>query len=262
MQKSNKADFECQKISLLFLLLGTFSCISTNESKVTIAVAANMQHTMQSLIAEFESSHDIRVETSSSSSGILTTQIKQGAPFDIFLSADMNHPSMLHKEGFASAPAVYAEGKLIFWTMNKELILDSGIDILIHPEIKKIAIANAETAPYGFATAEALKSSGLFHQLKSKLIIGESISQVNQYVQTKNVDIGLTSQSVLYSPHLSVHSNWKALSDTLYSPIRQGIVLLNHGKENNLSNSEEFYNFMFSNRAKEILLNYGYQVSK
>ncbi|WP_422360294.1 molybdate ABC transporter substrate-binding protein [Reichenbachiella sp.] len=250
------------KLFFLFFLLGIFSCVSSNEQKVTIAVAANMQHAMQSLIEEFESSHDIKVEASSSSSGILTTQIKQGAPFDIFLSADLNHPSMLYEEGFSSAPEVYAGGKLILWTFHKGINLDPGINVLLHSSIKKIAIANAETAPYGFAAVEVLKSSNLLDQLKAKLIIGESIGQVNQYIQSKNVDIGITSQSVLYSPHLSDVGNWKALPDTLYSPISQGIVLLTHGKQENLSNSEEFYKFMFSTKAKKILSNYGYQVSQ
>lgn len=250
------------KVSFLFFLLGIFSCVSSNEQKVTIAVAANMQHAMQNLTTEFESLYGIKVETSSSSSGILTSQIKQGAPFDVFLSADMNHPNMLHKEGFASIPEVYADGKLILWTFRKEVNLDSGIRILLDSNIKKIAIANAETAPYGFAAVQVLKSSGQLGRLKPKLIIGESISQVNQYIQSENVDIGITSQSVLYSPHLSHQGNWQALPDTLYSPIHQGIVLLNHGKQENLSNSEEFYKFMFSTKAKEILSNYGYQVSQ
>ena len=250
------------KVLLLLLLLGIFSCVPSNEQKVTIAVASNMQHAMQSLIAEFESSHDIKVEASSTSSGILTTQIKQGAPFDIFLSADMSHPYKLYEEGFASAPEVYADGKLILWTLDEDINLDSGVYVLLHANIAKIAVANTETAPYGFAAAEVLKSSRLLDRVKSKLVTGESISQVNQYIQSKNVDIGITSQSVLYSPHLVNQGNWKALPDTLYSPIRQGIVLLTHGKQENLSNSEEFYKFMFSTKVKDILSNYGYQVSQ
>ncbi|MDW3209132.1 MAG: molybdate ABC transporter substrate-binding protein [Reichenbachiella sp.] len=250
------------KASFFFLLLAIISCSSKQESKVTLAVAANMQHAMESLINEFESTYNIKVEASSSSSGILTTQIRQGAPFDIFLSADLNHPNLLYAEGLASSPEVYAKGKLILWTVKNDITLDLGINSLLDSGIKKIALANAETAPYGFAAAQSLEVSGLKERLNTKLIIGESISQVNQYIQSENVDIGFTSQSVLYSTYLSYPGTWIPVPDTLYSPIRQGIVLLNHGKKENLSNSKQFYKFMFSERAKEILSNYGYNVSQ
>lgn len=248
---------------LVVLISFSISCQSSQDSKITIAVAANLQYAMPELITAFEKQTNIKVETSSSSSGILTTQIKQGAPFDLFLSADMNHPQILFEEGFSSQePEVYAEGKLILWTLKKELKLDSGIFSLLNSEIHKIAIANAKTAPYGFAATEALTSSGLLVSLSSKLIIGESISQVNQYIQSMNVDIGITSKSVLFSPFITDQGFWVEIPDTLYPPIAQGIVLLKHGEQENLSNSKEFYKFMLSKEAKEILSQYGYSTSK
>lgn len=250
------------KVSLLFLVFCIWSCQNPKEPKVTIAVAANMQHVMQTLIEEFELSYDIKVQTSSSSSGILTTQIRQGAPFDLFLSADMEHPRKLVEDGFAERPIVYAAGRLILLTYKKNINLDSGIYSLLHSNINKIAIANSEIAPYGRATVQAIERSGLLNLLNKKLIKGESINQVNHYIQSQNVDVGITGQSVIYSPLISDKGYSAELPDSLYTPINQGMVLLNHGSKENLSNSKEFYKFMTTSKAKEILTNYGYRISE
>lgn len=250
-----------KKVWVIALSIALNCCSPSDEQKVTLAVAANLQHAMPGLIKAFEDQHNIKVELASSSSGILTTQIRQGAPFDIFLSADLDHPNILYHDGLANEPKVYAEGELILWTFDTLLNLDSGIHSLLNPTIRKIAIANPATAPYGKAAIQALVSTDLLEEIEPKLIKGESISQVNQYIESMNVNIGMTSKSVLFSSQLTTKGHWIEIPDSLYSPIRQGIVLLSHGHEKNLSNSEQFYKFMFSEKAKEVLTHFGYRIS-
>lgn len=245
-------------IVVIFSLFILFSCNSKKEEKITIAVANNMRYAMEEIAKEFEKTNHIKVEVSSSSSGTLTTQIKQGAPFDVFVSANMKYPNILFKEGFTeNAPEVYAYGSLVLWTL-KDLSLKDGLSALLNEEFKKIAIANPETAPYGMAALEALKNAKLDGLLATKIIWGEGVGQINQYIKSESVDAGLTSKSVLFSPKIKEKGRSVDIDKDLYSPIEQGIVLLNYGK--NKKNAELFYKFMFSDKTKTILTKFGYDV--
>ena len=244
-----------------FLGLVLFSCSNNNEPKVTVAVSNNMQYAMEEIVVAFEKQHQVRVELSASSSGTLATQIKQGAPFDIFISANMKYPNALFEEGLAmEAPKVYANGSLVLWTLSGTNI-EGGLKALLTDEFKKIAIANPETAPYGIAAVDAMKNAKLYEELESKLIWGEGIGQVNQYIKSKSVDAGITSKSVLFSKKITEKGNHVAIDKSLYEPIHQGIVLLKSGKEKNLKNAALFYNFMFSEETKSILTKFGYEVN-
>lgn len=247
---------------LLLVLISLFilSCGTKKEDKITIAVANNMRYAMDEIAEEFERINHVKVEVSSSSSGTLTTQIKQGAPFDIFVSANMRYPNVLFNEGFTkNSPEVYAYGSLVLWTL-KDLNIDGGLKSLLNNEFKKIAIANPETAPYGIAAIEALKKAGLHDSLNAKVIWGEGVSQINQYVKSESVDAGLTSKSVLFSPKIKEKGNSIDIDKSLYNPIEQGIVLLKHGKKYNSKNADLFYKFMFSEETKTILTKFGYEV--
>ncbi len=245
---------------ILILSLVFFSCESKKEDKVTIAVANNMQYAMEEIVVAFEKKYTVKVEVSASSSGTLTTQIKQGAPFDVFISANMKYPNTLFEEGFTTAnPKVYAYGSLVLWTLD-DLDISKGIQSLLSDNFKKIAIANPETAPYGIAAVEAMKNAVLYDSLNSKLIWGEGIGQVNQYIKSKSVDAGITSKSVLFSNKIKQKGNHIEIDKKLYKPISQGVVLLKSGKEKNLKNAKLFYNFMFSDETKSILTKFGYEV--
>jgi len=251
-----------KRIVVFLLMFVAISCKNSRDSKVTVAVAANMQYAMEEIVDKFESTYSVKVQTSSSSSGILTTQIRQGAPFDIFVSANMLYPNTLYAEGLASTtPKVYAYGALIMWTLEEGLNIDKGLESLLQSDVKKVAIANFDTAPYGIAALEAIKNASLYDSLKSKFIVGESIGQVNQYIQSKTVNLGITSKSVLYSPNVKIKGRSVDVDENLYTPISQGIVVLKNGKEKNLKNTKLFYDFMFSDEAKSILSNYGYNVN-
>jgi len=249
------------RILIICLTFLFFSCSEADKpEKVTVAVAANLQFAMKEIALEFEKKHHIKVEVSSGSSGTLTTQIKHGAPFDLFVSANLRYPNKLFKDGMASKkPKTYAFGSLIMWSTENQDFTD-GIESLKSSSFLKIAVANSETAPYGIAALEALETANLLTTLDKKLVYGESVGQVNQYVKSGAVDVGLTSKSVLFSLPESERGSWGEIDPSLYTPIEQGIVMLKQGEVNNLENATLFYDFMFSDQVKEILKTYGYDI--
>jgi molybdate transport system substrate-binding protein len=192
------------------------------------------------------------------SSGKLTAQIKNGAPYGLFMSADMAYPEALYREGLAaSKPQHYARGALALFT-TRTLDLGEGIRLLESDGIKRLAIANPKTAPYGKAAMEAIKKSGLYEKVKSKFVYGESISQTVAYAVTA-ADIGLIAASSLYSPHMKQYkkgAHWTLVDPSLYTPIEQGIVLLKSGADN--PEYKAFYDFILSPQARKIFKKYGY----
>lgn len=244
---------------ILTLLLFLLSSLVASE--INIAVAANVSYAIDELKAEFAKSYpDTKVQVTLGSSGKLTAQIKNGAPYGLFMSANMKYPQALFKDGIATTePLVYAEGALAYLSVKK-LDFTQGIKLLESTNIQKIAIANPKTAPYGKATVEALQNAGVYEKIKSKLVYAESISQTVAYSITA-ADIGFIARSSLYSVNMRQYKkniNWADVDASLYAPIKQGIVLLKSKK--NASEYKEFYDFILSNEAKEIFKKYGYVV--
>ena len=242
----------------LLLILFLLSCnIKSTENKLTIAAAANVQFAMDTLADLFERETGIPTNIITGSSGKLTAQILQGAPFDVFLSADMKYPEQIYRSGKAlKAPEVYAYGSLILWTLKDDIQPD--IDILTSDKITRIAIANPKTAPYGVASIEFLKRMSIYEMVKDKLIFGESISQVNQFITSRSADIGFSAESVVLSSTLPDKGLWIRLDNTKYTPLKQGIVIIN--RENGKSvEAENFFLFLLSPRAKNILSEFGYK---
>lgn len=227
-------------------------------AQITAAVAANVQFAMEELKKEFQASTGIEVKTVYGASGKLTAQIRNGAPFDLFVSADMDFPDTLHKWGYAvERPKPYAYGKLVLWTTG-DLDLEQGLAVLSEPSIAHIALADPRRAPYGRAAVEAMQKAGLYDAAKAKLVYGENISQVTQYILTGNVDIGFDAKSVVMSEEARGKGKWKELDESLYGPITQGAVICRYGQENNPSLSARFYAFLYSEAARKILSRHGY----
>ncbi len=229
---------------------------------IKVAVAANVSYAMQDLTKAFNKIYpDIKVDVILGSSGKLTAQIKHGAPYQLFMSADMAYPDRLYKEGLASTkPVVYAQGTLACIS-SKKRDFSEGIKIVQNPNIKKIAVANSHTAPYGKATAEALKNAGVYEKIVGKFVYGESISQTLSFA-VRAADMGFVAQSALFAPQMKKYKegiHWIGVDRGLYTPISQGIVILKKGE--NSSDVEAFYRFILSDVAKKILLAYGYLVS-
>jgi molybdate transport system substrate-binding protein len=226
--------------------------------KVTVVVAANAQYAMKEVEKQYEKETGKEIELIIGSSGKLTAQIREGAPFDIFLSADMEYPQILFKEGFAvSEPRIYGYGSLVLWTM-KALSL-SNINILLSPEIKTVAIANPKVAPYGVAAVAVMNYYKIYEKIESRLVYGESISQTSQYINSKTADIGFTAKSVVLSPEMQGQGKWIEIDKKAYQPIAQGAILLKSSKERNGAEAELFYNYLYSNKAKKVFEKYGYQ---
>lgn len=247
-------------IKILFvILLMSISAHILAAEQVTVAVAANVKFVFDELKAEFKKSSGIEANGVFASSGKINAQIKNGAPYDVFMSADMDFPEALHKEGFAlEAPRVYAQGVLVLWSLNKSLDFKQGIQVLNNPLIKKVAMANPKLAPYGREAMHVLAYFKLNEAIESKLIYGESIAQVNQYIDIQAAEIGFTAKSVVLAPQMQGHGKWVEVPRESYQPISQGIVMLKHGNESNAAASKKFMAFMASAQARAILQKFGY----
>jgi molybdate transport system substrate-binding protein len=225
---------------------------------ITVAVAANVKYAFADLQQAFSRESGIAVKSVFGSSGKLTAQIENGAPFDVFLSADMKYPQTLFQDGLATTePRVYANGVLVLWTLNP-IDLGKGIRVLKDPAVQKIAVANPKLAPYGREAMNVLDHFGLHAAVDSKLIYGESISQVSQYIDSKSADIGFTAKSVVLAPEVAGKGKWVELPRDSYHPIAQGVVILKHGAETDAKASRRFVDFLATPAARAIFGKYGY----
>jgi molybdate transport system substrate-binding protein len=241
------------KILIATCLLLTTSAFAQN---LKVAVAANLQSVIKVLGQDFKQKTGIQIEPIVGSSGNLSAQIRNGAPYDIFLSADMSFPETLFKEGFSSKrPVVYARGSLIICS-NQDIGFENWERVLMTARIKKIAIANPAIAPYGKAAEETLKDKGILSDIKSKIVYGESISQVNTYITSGVVEVGFTTQALVKDPANKTQLYWKAIDPKTYAPIEQGMVLIKHVDAN--PDAEKFYQYILGPAAKAILQEYGY----
>lgn len=251
--------------ALSILALGTLLACSSGgkkqsdgPEKITIAVAANMQFAMDELMVAFEKATGIRSEQVVSSSGKLTAQIMEGAPFDVLVSADMKYPAELYKvEMGISTPKVYAYGKLVLWSMADDI--EPSLQKLSDPSVRHIAVANPKTAPYGAAAIEVLDSLGLLEKLGPKLVFGESIAQTNQFIVSRSTELGFTAMSVVLSPEMKGKGKWVAIDESMYSPIAQGAVAIKSNSNREVA-ANKFCDFLASSAAQDILVRYGYSV--
>ena len=224
--------------------------------KINIAVAANVSYAMEDIKKAFAKDHpEIQVNVILGGSGKLTSQIKNGAPYGLFMSANMIYPEALYEDKIAiTKPVVYAQGALVYLSAQTQ-DFTQGTALLESEKIQKIAIANPKTAPYGVAAVEALKNLQVYEKVKSKLVYGESIAQTVAYAVTA-ADLGIIAKSALYSRPMASYKegiNWVSIDPTLYSPINQGMVLIDAGKS-----YRAFYDFILSPEVTEIFKKYGY----
>ena len=246
------------KSSFIIVVFFLLASITSFGQELKVAVAANLQGVIKVLGKDFKQKTGIDIQPIVGSSGNLSTQIKNGAPFDLFLSADMSFPESLAKEGFSiKEPAVYAYGSLIICS-SQNIGFENWERLLLTRRIKKIAIANPAIAPYGKAAEESLKLKGVLDDIQSKVVTGESISQVNTYITTGTVDVGFTTRALVQDAEGKTTIYWKEIDPTTYTPIKQGMIILKQSKET--VNAQKFYEYMLSPAAKKILKEYGYGV--
>lgn len=246
------------KIPIIIAVFFLFVSITSFAQELKVAVAANLQGVIKVLGRDFKQKTGIDIQPIVGSSGNLSTQIKNGAPFDLFLSADMSFPESLAKEGFSTKePGVYAYGSLIICS-SQNIGFENWERLLLSGRIKKIAIANPAIAPYGKAAEESLKLKGILDDIQSKIVTGESISQVNTYITTGTVDVGFTTRALVKDAEGKTTIYWKEIDPKSYTPIKQGMIILKQSKEG--ADALKFYEYMLSPAAKRILKEYGYGV--
>ena len=240
------------------LLFCIFSFTHSIAQEVRVAVAANAQFVAQKLKESFEKETGIHALLTISSSGKLTTQIEQGAPFDVFMSADMKYPQELFINGFTiTKPVVYAYGSLVLWSLQKRN-LSKGLATVLNPDVQKIAVANPKLAPYGEATIQALTKQNLLQKVMPKIVYGESIAQVNQYELTGATELAFTAKSIVLDTAMQGKGSWVDVNPALYKPIAQGVVLLKSSASQKAF-AEKWYKFLFGKKAKAIFIKYGYR---
>lgn len=240
---------------LLFGLLLAFAAAGSAPAQ-TVAVAANAQYLVGELSVAYKAATGSTIRTIIGSSGVLTAQIRNGAPFDVLLSADTAYPMSLWRDGLAAdTPGVYAFGTLIFWS-KAGIRPDSGLRALLGAAVRRIAVANPESAPYGAAALVALRRAGLYEAVRGKLVFGESVAQVNQYIDTRSAEAGLTASSVVRAAPPRDPAEWAAVGCSLYPPIPQAAVVLARAPEP--EKARAFVRFLASREAREIFARYGY----
>lgn len=246
------------------LLIGALLLIASMAVKaesITIAAAADLKYAMDEIVSEFKKQNPSEsISVSYGSSGKIFTQIQQGAPYDMFFSADMHYPKELFNTGLALEDAKFlAYGRLVLWSSSidtKKLTLqDLGSDA-----VKRIAIANPKHAPYGKRAEEALRKVDVWDKIQSKFVFGENIAQTAQFALTGNADIGIIALSLAVNPEMSKRGNYSLIPENLHSPLEQGFVITKRAGANQLAKS--FANFVVSKPSMDILQRYGFVIKK
>ena len=222
------------------------------QSPLRIAAAADLQPVLPPILDQFRSTTGIEVQATYQASAALTTQIQNGAPFDLFLSADLSYPKRLIDAGVAdtagspdsSTPITYAKGALVLWTRKDSHWPNPSLDTLRDPSLKRLAIANPDRAPYGRAAIAALTSLKLIDALRPKFVTAENIAQTAQFAETGNADAGLISMTSASTAHLKSIGNYFVIPANLYPPIEQGAVIVTRTSQR--ENAHKFLDFLLS----------------
>jgi molybdate transport system substrate-binding protein len=250
-------------MKLLKLILASFAFASALAAQtITVAAAANMKYALNDIAKEFSKDTGIDVKIITGASGKLTQQIMSGAPYDAFLSADVEYPAKLVQGGYTTTPSqVYAFGTLILWSATGA-DLSKGVAVVADPSVKKIALANPKTAPYGIEAMNAMKYAKVTDAATGKIITAESISQVGAYVTTKAVDVGFMAKSIVLSPEMKNVGKWVEVDDKAYNTIDQAMVGLKNATPENQIAAKKFLRYMSSPQAIAILKASGYGIPK
>jgi molybdate transport system substrate-binding protein len=226
---------------------------------IHVAAAADLKFAMQDVAAQFEKQTGTRVDVTYGSSGNFFSQLQNGAPFDLFFSADIDYPRKLEAAGLAEPGALYeyAIGRIAIWTPAdaKVNVASLGWKTLLDASVQKIAIANPEHAPYGRAAVAALQKAGIYEQVKPKLVYGENISQAAQFVQSGNAQAGIVAMSLAVSPGMKDGKRWEIPAD-MHPPIEQAAIVLKSAA--NKKDARTFLEFVKSEAGRATLAKYGF----
>lgn len=244
-------------MALLTSATATLTAATAVADEVTIAVASNFTAPMQAIAARYEATSNHKIKMAFGSSGKIYAQIRHGAPFDAFFSADQEKPARLISEGLAETDSriTYAEGKLVLWSTHSDLVDNSGT-ILKTTRFNKLALANPKLAPYGAAAQQVLQNMHLDADTRSRWVQGENISQTYQFAASGNADLGFVALSqVMRNGEIVDGSAW-IVPQSLYTPIKQDAIVLKRAADNPAL--AEFWAFIQGPQARAIMAAYGY----
>jgi molybdate transport system substrate-binding protein len=228
---------------------------------VTVAAAADLIYAMNEIATTFQKETGCTVHVSTGSSGNFLSQIENGAPFDLFFSADIEYPKKLETAGLAvpGSTYLYAVGKIVLWVRNdSRLDIGKGLTVLRDPAIRKLAIANPQHAPYGRAAEDAMKKARVYDGIKDRLVLGENISQAAQFVESGNADAGILALSLGVSPGMKDKGRFWLIPDEFYAPIQQGVVLLRNAT--NPQGARALLDFIKTPATAALLERYGFML--
>ena len=251
-----------RRLPLLAVLGIAFLCQLSAAQEITVAAAADLQSAMQDVAARFERETGKKVKAIFGSSGNFFQQIQNGAPFDMFFSANLDYPKKLETAGLIENGSYYqyAKGKIVVWAPNDSKInLNSGLRAILDPTVKKIAIANPLHAPYGQAAVSAMQKEGVYDKVKDKFALGENISQTASFLVSGSADIGVVALSLVLSPNMKDKGRYKEIPADEYPPIEQACVVLSSSKNKEIA--QQFLSYFKSAAVAELLVGYGFDVS-
>jgi molybdate transport system substrate-binding protein len=254
-------DFTGRRLAVAVASMLTAATVGAAAQDLRVAAASDLQAALPSIAVQFERATGRHVTLTFGSSGNFATQIEHGAPFDVFMSADLDYPKRLEQAGLVAPGSryEYATGHLVLWTRN-----DSGIDpkhglaVLADARVQRIAIANPAYAPYGRAAIAAIRHEGLYDRVQSKLVLGENISQAAQFAQSGNAQVGLLGLAVALSPAMKESGAYLEVPAEFYPPIGQAAVVIAASKQKALAS--HFVDSLKQPPAKAILQSFGFSV--
>jgi molybdate transport system substrate-binding protein len=227
--------------------------------EITIAAASDLNFAFKDIVGEYEKTTGNRVKLTLGSSGNFYAQIQNGAPFDLYFSADISYPKKLEEAGLAVSDSLYpyAIGRIVLWAGNEShLDLSKGLEVLCEPTVKKIAIANPKHAPYGRAAVAAMEHVQVYDRIKDKLVLGENIAQAAQFVESGAADVGIIALSLALAPPMQATGRYWEIPTDAYPPLEQGAVILLGGK--NQEGAKAFLLFIQGAQGQAMMKRYGF----
>jgi molybdate transport system substrate-binding protein len=248
---------------LLALCAALFVTAGLEGQTIRVAAAADLQYALADLVGQYEKYSPVKLAVTYGSSGNFYAQIQNGAPFDLYFSADVTYPQKLVEAGLAEKDSfyAYARGRIVLWCAS-DFALDPALlewRILEEPRVQKIAVANPEHAPYGAAAVAALKKAGIYDKVRAKFVYGENISQTAQFVQSGSAQVGIVSLSLAISPAMRGGKRWE-IPQELYPPLNQAVVMLKSAQ--NQSPARAFLEFLKTDAARATLKRYGFTAAE
>ena len=243
----------------VIVLLVALAGPAAMAEELTIAAASDLNFAMKDLVIEFEKATGNHVKLSLGSSGHFFSQIQNGAPFDLYFSADIGYPKKLEEAGLTVPGSLYryAIGRIVLWASQaSHRDVSKGFEVLRDPSIKKIAIANPKHAPYGRAAVAAMEHFKVYDQVKDRLVLGENISQAAQFIESGACDIGIIALSLAMGPTMKTKGMHWEIPAEAHPPLEQGVVILRSSKQQD--SARQFLEFVKGAQGQEIMKRYGF----